>query len=107
MAHDGCQTPSWYGQAFSYLPKTHRAEPHQAPPSAASAFAAAVSTSGGYRSLQVPPSSSSSGAAAYSPEDALRVARTGTWDGPAPRGRGKGAAPIEPVKVKERMKIVC
>ena len=100
MAHDGCQTPSWYGQAFSYLPKAHRAEPHQAPPSAASAFAAAVSTSGGYRSLQ-----SSSGAAAASQsyssaEDALRMARTGTWDGPAPRGRGKGAEPLEPVKVR-------
>lgn len=99
MAHDGCQTPSWYGQAFSYLPKTHRAEPHQAPPSAASAFAAAVSTSGGYRSqLQVP---SAPAAAQASAEDALRAARTGTWDGPAPRGRGKGAAPVEPVKVRD------
>ena len=104
MAHDGCQTPSWYGQAFSYLPKTHRAEPHQAPPSAASAFAAAVSTSGVYRSLQVP--SSSGAAPSYPAEDALRQARTGTWDGPAPRGRGKGAAPVEPVKVSRR-KNVC
>lgn len=101
MAHDGCQTPSWYGQAFSYLPKTHRAEPHQAPPSAASAFAAAVSTSGGYRSsssLSLP--SAPAQAPSSSAEDALHAARTGTWDGPAPRGRGKGAVPIEPVKVR-------
>ena len=102
MAHDGCQTPSWYGQAFSYLPKTHRAEPHQAPPSAASAFAAAVATSGGYRSVQQSSSSNAAAAApqGYSNEDALRAARTGTWDGPAPRGRGEKAAPIEPVKVR-------
>jgi len=107
MAHDGCQTPSWYGQAFSYLPSTHRAVPHEAPPSAASAFLSVAQTSGGYRSMQVAPSSysSSGGAAPASAEDALRVARTGTWDGPAPRGRGKAAAPIEPVKVRKRLEL--
>ena len=106
MAHDGCQTPAWYGQAFSYLPKTHRAEPHQAPPSAASAFAAAVSTSGGYRSLQAPSTSSGAAAQGYAAEDALRMARTGTWDGPAPRGRGEKAAPVEPVKVRNTISLV-
>ena len=106
MAHDGCQTPAWYGQAFSYLPKTHRAEPHQAPPSAASAFAAAVSTSGGYRSLQAPSTSSGAAAQGYAAEDALRMARTGTWDGPAPRGRGEKAAPVEPAKVRNTISLV-
>jgi len=97
MASDGSLPPTWTGEPFSYLPKTHRAVPHGAlggggfararPPADLRAGNVAAAHPKPLHILPgAPPASYRDAPAAAPPAAAARSARTGTWNGPAPRG---------------------